>query len=113
MQDVVMALQRNNANVGAGYIEKRGEQFLIRIPGQAASLDDLRNIIVDNVDGVAVRIRDIGEVGIGRELRTGAATENGREVVLGRSEEHTSELQSLMRISYAVFSLKKKKHKEN
>src|SRR3546814_6150366 len=84
MQDVVMALQRNNANVGAGYIEKRGEQFLIRIPGQAASLDDLRNIIVDNVDGVAVRIRDIGEVGIGRELRTGAATENGREVVLGK-----------------------------
>lgn len=83
MQDVVTALQRNNANVGAGYIKKRGEQLLIRVPGQASSLEDLRNIILDNVAGVPVRIRDIGDVGSGRELRTGAATENGREVVLG------------------------------
>tara|TARA_R110001599_G_scaffold64023_3_gene178772 strand:- start:376835 stop:380026 length:3192 start_codon:yes stop_codon:yes gene_type:complete len=83
MQDVVTALQRNNANVGAGYIEKRGEQLLIRVPGQASSLEDLRNIILDNVAGVPVRIRDIAEVDSGRELRSGAATENGREVVLG------------------------------
>lgn len=83
MGDVVTALEKNNGNVGAGYIEKHGEQYLIRAPGQVHSIDDIRNIILGNVDGVPIRIRDIGEVDIGRELRTGAATENGREVVLG------------------------------
>ncbi|TRW95004.1 efflux RND transporter permease subunit [Candidatus Methylobacter oryzae] len=81
--DVVTALEKNNGNVGAGYIEKHGEQYLIRVPGQVHSIDDIRNIILGNVNGVPIRIRDIGEVDIGRELRTGAATENGHEVVLG------------------------------
>ena len=83
LQEVVAALERNNANVGAGYIERQGEQLLIRAPGQVASEADLANIVVANREGVAIRIRDIAEVMIGRELRTGAATENGREVVLG------------------------------
>ncbi len=83
LQDVVTALDRNNGNASAGYIEKRGEQLLVRAPGQVRSLDDIRNIILSNVDGVPVRVRDVAEVDIGRELRTGAATENGREVVLG------------------------------
>jgi len=83
LQDIVIALDRNNNNVGAGYIEKRGEQYLIRAPGQVHSIEDMRNIILGNVEGVPIRIRDVGEVEIGRELRTGAATENGREVVLG------------------------------
>ncbi|MBS0309504.1 MAG: CusA/CzcA family heavy metal efflux RND transporter [Proteobacteria bacterium] len=83
LQDVVNALERNNGNVGAGYIEKHGEQLLIRAPGQVQSMDDIRNIILANANGVPVKIRDIGEVMIGHELRTGAATENGREVVLG------------------------------
>jgi cobalt-zinc-cadmium resistance protein CzcA len=83
LQDVVAALDRNNGNVGAGYIEKRGEQLLVRAPGQVKSLDDIRNIILTNVDGVPVHVRDVADVDIGRELRTGAATENGREVVLG------------------------------
>jgi len=83
LQDVVTALDRNNGNASAGYIEKRGEQLLVRAPGQVQSLDDIRNVILSNVDGVPVRVRDVAEVGIGRELRTGAATENGREVVLG------------------------------
>ncbi|WP_211441672.1 CusA/CzcA family heavy metal efflux RND transporter [Collimonas humicola] len=83
LQDIVTALDRNNSNVGAGYIEKRGEQLLIRAPGQVSSMDDIRNIILGNVQGVPIRIRDVGDVAIGRELRTGAATENGREVVLG------------------------------
>ena len=83
MQDVVTALERNNGNVGAGYIEKRGEQYLIRAPGQVKSLEDIGNVILSSVNGVPVRIRDVAEVGIGRELRTGAATDNGREVVLG------------------------------
>ncbi|OAI02012.1 MULTISPECIES: CusA/CzcA family heavy metal efflux RND transporter [Methylomonas] len=83
LQDIVTALDRNNNNVGAGYIEKRGEQYLIRAPGQVHSMEDIRNIILGNVQGVPIRIRDVGEVEIGRELRTGAATENGREMVLG------------------------------
>ncbi|WP_321884047.1 efflux RND transporter permease subunit [Burkholderia cepacia] len=83
LADVVRAVQLNNDNVGAGYIEKRGEQYLVRVPGQARSLDDLANIVLTNVGGVPVRMRDIGRVEIGRELRTGAATDNGREVVLG------------------------------
>ena len=83
LQDVVTALDKNNGNVGAGYIERRGEQYLIRAPGQVRSLEDIRNVVLSNFQGVPVRIRDVADVDIGRELRTGAATENGREVVLG------------------------------
>jgi cobalt-zinc-cadmium resistance protein CzcA len=83
LQDLVTAIDRNNNNVGAGYIEKRGEQYLVRAPGQVRSMEDIRNVILGNVQGVPIRIRDVADVGIGRELRSGAATENGREVVLG------------------------------
>ena len=83
MADLVQALERNNGNVGAGYIERRGEQYLIRAPGQVASIEDIANIVVSQVQGAPIRVLDIAEVGIGKELRTGAATENGREVVLG------------------------------
>ena len=83
LQDVVTALERNNSNVGAGYIEKRGEQLLVRAPGQVQSIDDIGSIALTSIQGVPVRMRDIGTVGLGRELRMGAATENGREVVLG------------------------------
>ncbi len=83
LNEVVTAIDRNNGNAGAGYIEKRGEQYLIRAPGQLRTQDDIRNVILGNVQGVPIRIRDVAEVGIGRELRTGAATDNGREVVLG------------------------------
>ena len=83
LNDVVNALERNNANVGAGYIERYGEQYLVRVPGRASSLDDLRAIIVTNRGGVPIRITDVADVVMGQELRTGAATENGREVVLG------------------------------
>ncbi|QNK68235.1 CusA/CzcA family heavy metal efflux RND transporter [Variovorax sp. PAMC26660] len=83
MTDLVTALERNNANVGAGYIEKRGEQYLIRAPGQVKSVEDIGNVILGNAGGVPLRVQDVAEVGIGKELRTGAATDNGREVVLG------------------------------
>ncbi|WP_217588933.1 efflux RND transporter permease subunit [Burkholderia sp. GbtcB21] len=83
LADVVRALERNNDNVGAGYIEKRGEQYLVRVPGQARTVDDIANIVLTNVGGVPVRMKDVGLVDIGRELRTGAATSNGEEVVLG------------------------------
>ncbi len=83
LDTVITALERNNANVGAGYIERNGEQYLIRAPGQIASLAELGDIVLASVDGVPVRISDVAEVKFGRELRTGAATDNGREVVLG------------------------------
>jgi cobalt-zinc-cadmium resistance protein CzcA len=83
LADLITALERNNANVGAGFIERSGEQLLIRAPGQVASAEDIANIIVSNVDGTPIRVKQLAEVQIGRELRTGAATENGREVVLG------------------------------
>lgn len=83
LQDVVAALERNNSNVGAGYIERSGEQYLVRVPGQVASASDIERIVVSRRLGVSVRIEDIAEVGIGGELRTGAATEDGGEVVLG------------------------------
>jgi len=83
LNEVITALERNNANVGAGYIERNGEQYLIRAPGQVGDIADIDNIIIKTVDGAPVRITDIAEVGLGKELRTGAATENGQEVVLG------------------------------
>ncbi|WAC58571.1 efflux RND transporter permease subunit [Brevundimonas sp. SL130] len=83
LAEVVEALNRNNANVGAGYVERYGEQYLVRVPGQAKSLEDLGAIIVANRNGVPVRVADVADLVMGEELRTGAATEDGREVVLG------------------------------
>lgn len=82
-RDVMEALTRSNDNAGAGYIERNGEQYLIRIPGQVAAQEDLRDVIVANRGGVPIRLRDVAQIGEGSELRTGAATENGREIVLG------------------------------
>ncbi len=83
MSDVIEALHANNANVGAGYVERYGEQLLVRSTGQAQGIDDLNSIIVANRDGVPVRIADVADVLMGEELRTGAATEDGKEIVLG------------------------------
>ena len=82
-QDVLAALARNNANVGAGYIERSGEQYLVRAPGQVTTLEEIREIVIRTERDVPIRISDVAEVLLGKELRTGAATENGKEVVLG------------------------------
>ncbi|HEY6543294.1 MAG TPA: CusA/CzcA family heavy metal efflux RND transporter, partial [Dokdonella sp.] len=83
LHDVVAAVAANNQNVGAGYIERNGQQFLVRVPGQVGDLDAIREIVLDRREGVPIRVRDVAEVGEGPELRTGAATQDGREVVLG------------------------------
>jgi cobalt-zinc-cadmium resistance protein CzcA len=83
VEDLIAALERNNANVGAGYVERSGSQYLIRVPGQAQNESDLSGIIVTSRGGVPVRIADVADVSIGSETRTGAATKDGREVVLG------------------------------
>ena len=81
-EDVVNALEQNNANRGAGFIEHNGAQWLMRVPGQAETMDDLGAIVIEENDGLPVRIRDIGTVGLGKEMRSGAATQNGHEVVM-------------------------------
>ena len=82
-RDVLDALARNNTHVGAGYIERNGEQYLIRVPGQVQQEEDIRRIVVSNDRGTPVYLSAVADVILGNELRTGAATEDGEEVVLG------------------------------
>ena len=81
--DVITALENNNQNIGAGYIERYGEQWLIRSPGQLTSLDDIAQLVVAKRDDAPVRIKDVADVRFGKELRTGSATHDGKETVLG------------------------------
>ena len=80
---IVKALEDNNGNVGAGYIERNGEQYLIRAPGQLGDLSAIEGVIVAHRDGVPITVRDVAEVSYGKQLRTGAATRDGEEAVLG------------------------------
>lgn len=82
-RDVIEALSRNNENTGAGYIEHSGQQYLVRTPGQVSGMEDIRNIVIGSHQGVPIYIKDVAEVGLGKDLRTGAATKDGEEVVLG------------------------------
>ncbi|MCS5712885.1 CusA/CzcA family heavy metal efflux RND transporter [Candidatus Berkiella aquae] len=83
ISDVISALEKNNSNVGAGYIEKNGEQYLIRVPGQVKNIDGIENVSIDNREEITIKIKDIATVELGYPLRTGAATQNGQEIVLG------------------------------
>jgi cobalt-zinc-cadmium resistance protein CzcA len=83
LRDVMDAIVRGNANIGAGYIERAGEQYLIRSPGQVTDMEGLGRIVVARRGGLPIHVHDVAEVIEGTELRTGAATENGREIVLG------------------------------
>lgn len=80
--DVVAAINANNANQGAGFIERNGAQWLMRIPGQAEVIEDIGQISLSTQDGATVRVVDVARVSEGKGLRTGAATQNGREVVM-------------------------------
>lgn len=83
MHDVLEAIQNSNNNVGAGYIEDKGAQLLIRAPGQLTNLEEIRQVVVAMRENRPIRLQDIADVALGKELRTGAATQNGEEVVLG------------------------------
>ena len=80
--DIVAAIRANNENRGAGFVERNGAQWLMRIPGQAMQADDIAAITITSDNGKTVHISDVAEVTIGHGLRTGAATQNGREVVM-------------------------------
>ena len=77
------ALKRNNSNRGAGYIERNGQQLLVRTPGQLKTLHEIENVVVTVHHGAPIKVKDVASVAIGKELRTGASTRDGRETVLG------------------------------
>ncbi len=83
LNNLITALELNNQNAGAGYIERNGEQWLVRSPGQVMTLEDIANIVITKRDDAPVRVKDVAEVRFGKQLRTGAATQNGKETVLG------------------------------
>ncbi|MEH6345047.1 MAG: CusA/CzcA family heavy metal efflux RND transporter [Bermanella sp.] len=83
LEDIGNALRTNNSNRGAGFIERNGQQLLVRSPGQLQTPSDIEQVIVKNLNGTPVKISDVAQVAIGKELRTGAATRDGKETVLG------------------------------
>ena len=83
LDDIGDALRSNNNNRGAGYVERNGQQLLVRSPGQLQAIVDIEQVVIKDIDGVPVKIADVAGVAIGKELRTGAATRDGKETVLG------------------------------
>ena len=83
LKQIIEAIEANNASRGANYIEQNGEGYVVRAAGRVENLEDIENIVVATRGGVPVRVRDVAEVAIGKELRTGSASVDGREVVLG------------------------------
>lgn len=84
LKHVVDALQRNNRNAGGGYLERAGEQQIIRGVGLIQTIQDIENIVVAAHTGTPVYVRDVARVQVGSELRQGAATRDGRgETVVG------------------------------
>lgn len=80
--EVIQAIRNNNENRGVGFVERSGSQWLLRVPGQAQQIEQLGNILIKSDNGVPLRIRDVAAIEEGKELRSGAATQNGREVVM-------------------------------
>ena len=77
------ALQDNNGNRGAGFIEDNGQQLTVRVPGLLSSVQDIENVTISTKNGLPIRVSDVASVSIGHDLRTGSATYNGEETVLG------------------------------
>ncbi|KQD38444.1 efflux RND transporter permease subunit [Acinetobacter baumannii] len=83
LTDLQDALQNNNENRGAGFIEENGQQLTVRVPGMLMSIQDIQNVTVATKNGLPIRVADVASVSIGHDLRTGGATYNGQETVLG------------------------------
>lgn len=83
LTDLQGALQNNNENRGAGFIEENGQQLTVRVPGMLTSIQDIQNVTVATKNGLPIRVADVASVSIGHDLRTGGATYNGQETVLG------------------------------
>jgi cobalt-zinc-cadmium resistance protein CzcA len=100
MQDLLAALERNNSNQGARFVERNGQQILIRSQAQLKTTQDIGNVVVKLINSVPVTVNDIGKVTIGKKLLTGAATREGRETVLGTAMMLVGE--NLRTVSLAV-----------
>ena len=83
LEALATALRASNANQGAGYVEHNGQQLLVRAPGQLKTIADIEQVVITRIDGAPIVVKDLAEVAIGKELRTGAATRDGKETVLG------------------------------
>lgn len=83
LTDLQDALQNNNENRGAGFIEENGQQLTVRVPGMLTSIQDIQNVTVATKNGLPIRVADVASVSIGHDLRTGGVTYNGQETVLG------------------------------
>lgn len=81
--ELATALESANLSVGANFLQRGGESFLIRADARVRTLDEIRRAVVANRQGVPVAVQDLAEVKVGGGLRTGAATKNGEEVVIG------------------------------
>ncbi|MCL9675287.1 CusA/CzcA family heavy metal efflux RND transporter [Acinetobacter sp. ACZLY 512] len=77
------ALTDNNENRGAGFIEDNGQQLTVRVPGMLSSIQDIENVTLETKSGLPIRVSDVAKISIGHDLRTGGATYNGEETVLG------------------------------
>jgi cobalt-zinc-cadmium resistance protein CzcA len=83
IHDVWQALARNNANAGGGVLPQRAEQYLVRGIGLVKDLDDIRNIVLKEVGGTPVYIRDVATVSFGEEVRFGAMVKDGYTEAVG------------------------------
>lgn len=83
LDDVVLALQRSNRQQGAGFIEQNGRQLLVRSSGQLSGHQAIADVVVSTVSGSPVTVADVAQVISTGALRTGAATVNGEQAVLG------------------------------
>lgn len=83
IQQVYEALARNNANSGGGVLPQYAEQYLIRGVGLAQGVDDIGSIVLKEVGGTPVYMRDVAEVTIGHEVRQGALIKNGQTEAVG------------------------------
>lgn len=81
--DLQTALTENNENRGAGFLEQNGQQLTVRVPGTLNSIQDIENVMLSQKNGLPIRVADVATVSIGHDLRTGGATYNGEETVLG------------------------------
>lgn len=81
--DVVTALERNNVSIGAGYIERQGEAYVVRSDGRIENAEQIGQIVIANRGGMVIYLKDIASIGVGKELRTGSASSSGNEVVVG------------------------------
>ena len=84
LKEVMDAIAANNSVAGGNYLEHNREQYIIRGFGQIRNIEDINKIIVTYIEGKPVFIRDVATVKIGRQIRQGAVTQDGKgEVVTG------------------------------